>query len=211
MSNWIDYDLDVLASNPMEITQIAERLNRPSLDLANWRAQRFGLAVDKVAEGLKELLKFKALQNLGYVDNTVNKARRFRISFKDKYIGVVDSHLAEVSVAFPTAIFLVTHYNMQASYAGKWVQRAGERVLRIEDGYQRAQAIDWVLLDVFAPFRAEYELGREFGSLWQEWLTDIAAAVQNLSQCTNNPAVTEARITARGRSSGEDAGQLSKS
>jgi hypothetical protein len=180
MSNWIDYDLDVLASNPDEINQIAARLNQPSLELAYWAAKRFGQPVGEVAEGLKELLAFKTVRNLGYLDNAVNKARRFSISFKDKYSGVVKSHLSEVSEAFPTAIFLVTYYDMQASYAGKWVERAGELVQQIHDGDQQAQAIDWVLLDIFAPFRAEYELGLEFGSLWQKWLADTATAVQDL-------------------------------
>ncbi|MGC2517084.1 MAG: hypothetical protein WA383_21385, partial [Terriglobales bacterium] len=144
MSNWIDYDLDVLASNPDEINQIAARLNQPSLELAYWAAKRFGQPVGEVAEGLKELLAFKTVRNLGYLDNAVNKARRFSISFKDKYSGVVKSHLSEVSEAFPTAIFLVTYYDMQASYAGKWVERAGELVQQIHDGDQQAQAIDWV-------------------------------------------------------------------
>jgi hypothetical protein len=32
MSNWIDYNLDVLAGSPAEISQIAERLNQPICD-----------------------------------------------------------------------------------------------------------------------------------------------------------------------------------
>ena len=35
MSNWIFYDLDVLASNPNEINRITEKLNRPSRELAD--------------------------------------------------------------------------------------------------------------------------------------------------------------------------------
>jgi hypothetical protein len=54
MSNWIDYNLDVLAGNPAEINQIAERLNQPSLELANWIAQRDGQPLSAVREGLKE-------------------------------------------------------------------------------------------------------------------------------------------------------------
>jgi hypothetical protein len=72
---------------------------------------------------------------------------------------------------------MINYYDMQASYSGKWVERAGELVHQIHDGHQQAQAIDWALLDIFAPFRAEYELGLEFGSLWQEWLADTTAAV----------------------------------
>ena len=197
MSNWIDYDLDVLASNPAEINQIAARLNQPSLELATWVAQRFGQPVGEVAEGLKDLIEFKTLCNLGDVDNTTNKARRFRISFKDRHSGVVRSHLSEVSAAFPTAIFMINYYDMQASYAGKWVERAGELVQQIHDGHQQAQAMDWVLLDIFAPFRAEYELGLEFGSLWQEWLADTAAAVQDLKGELPSASVPEERVDAR--------------
>ena len=179
MSNWIDYHLDVLASSPAEINQIAERLNRPSLELANWVAQTFGQPVGEVVENLKDLLAFKTVRNLGYIDNTVNKARTFSISFR-KSIGIVRSHLSEVSEAFPTAIFLLTDYDMQASYAAKSVMRGGEEVQQIHDRNQQAQAMDWALLDIFAPFRAEHELGLEFGSLWQEWLVDVAAVVQGL-------------------------------
>src|SRR5271167_1075889 len=104
MSNWIDYNLDVLASSPAEINQIAERLNQPSFELASWIAQRDGQPVSEVAAGLKELLEFKMVKNLGYVDNDVNKARRFSLEFKDKYYGIVDSHLIEVFRAFPKAV-----------------------------------------------------------------------------------------------------------
>jgi len=197
MSNWIDYDVDVLTSNPAEINQIAVRLNQPSLELINWVAQKFSQPVREVAEGLKELLEFKTVLNLGYLDNAVNKARRFSISFKNKYSGVVKSHLSEVSEAFPTAIFLVTYYDMQASYAGKWVERAGELVRQIHDDDQQAQAIDWALLDIFAPFRAEYEVGLEFGSLWRKWLADIAAAVQDLKGELPSASVPEERVDAR--------------
>jgi hypothetical protein len=48
--------------------------------------------------------------------------------FKDKFYGIVDSHLTEVSRAFPAAIFLLEHFDTQASYSGKRVMRDGEIV-----------------------------------------------------------------------------------
>jgi len=180
MGNWIDYRLDVLANSPAEINQIAERLNQPSQELIAWVAKESGQSANEVAVGLKDLLTFKAVTNLGYVSDEVNKARRFSLAFKDRYYGIVKSHLAEVSEAFPTAIFLLEYYDQQASYAGKKVIRAGELVRQIHDGHQQAQAMDWVLVDIFAPFRTEYELGAEFGSLWQEWLADLTIAVHEL-------------------------------
>ena len=42
MSNWLDYELDVLASSPSEINQIAERLKQPSTSLLNFVADKFG-------------------------------------------------------------------------------------------------------------------------------------------------------------------------
>ena len=101
MSNWIDYNLDVLAGSPAEINQIAERLTQPSLELVNWIAERDGQQANEVTEGLKELLEFKTVKNLGYVHQDVNKARRFSLAFKSRSYGIVDSHLVEVSEAFP--------------------------------------------------------------------------------------------------------------
>lgn len=181
MSNWINYNLDVLASCPAEINQIAERLNQPSFALTSWIAQRDGQPVSEVAEGLKELLEFKMVKNLGYVHNDVNKARRFSLAFKSRYYGIIDSHLVEVSEAFPKAIFLLEYFDMQASYSGKRVIRAGEVVQEVFDGDQQAQGLDWALLDIFAPFRAEYYgEGHEFGSLWTSWLDAIVATAMSL-------------------------------
>lgn len=181
MSNWIDYNLDVLAGSPAEINQIAERLNQPSSELANWIAERDGQPVSAVGEGLKELLGFKAVRNLGYVSNDVNKARRFGLAFKSRSYGIVNSHLVEVSEAFPKAVFLLEYFDMQASYSGKRVMRAGEVVREVFDGDQKAQGLDWALLDIFAPFRAEY-YGEEhdFGSLWAPWLDAIMTAAKSL-------------------------------
>jgi hypothetical protein len=181
MSNWIDYKLDVLAGSPAEINQIAERLNQPSLELASWIAQRDGQPVSDVAEGLKRLIEFKTVKNLGYVSNDVNKARRFSLAFKSRYYGIVDSHLVEVSEAFPKAIFLLEYFDMQASYSGKRVIRAGEVVQEVFDGDQQAQGLDWALLDIFAPFRAEYYgEEHEFGTLWAQWVDDMVASAMTL-------------------------------
>jgi hypothetical protein len=181
MSNWIHYNLDVLAGSPAEINKIAERLNQPSSELANWIAQRDGQPVSAVREGLKELLEFRAVRNLGYVSNDVNKARRFSLAFKSRYYGIVDSHLVEVSEAFPKAIFLLEYFDMQASYSGKRVTRAGEVVQEVFDGDQKVEGLDWALLDIFAPFKAEY-YGEEqdFGSLWTPWLDAIMTAAKSL-------------------------------
>jgi hypothetical protein len=194
MSNWIDYQLDVLATSPAEINQIAERLNQPSAELASWVAQRDGQPVSEVAEDLKELLKFKTVKNLGYVDPAVNKAQRFSLSFKNSGYGIVDSHLAEVSEAFPKAIFLLEFVDMQASYSGKRVMRVGQTVREVFDGDQKAQGLDWALLDIFAPYRTEY-FGEEheFGSLWASWLDAIIATAESLrhEQASTNTESTE--------------------
>jgi hypothetical protein len=152
MSNWLDCEVEVLESDPHEINQIAERLKRPSSELVNWIAEQFGRSLSEDIEGLRKLVQFEAVQNLGYVHPSVNKARRFRLSFKDRFTGIVRSHLGEVSQAFPEAIFLIEYRDMQYSYSGKEVIRAGEIVQSIHDGAQKAQAVDWVLLDIFAPF-----------------------------------------------------------
>ncbi len=181
MSNWIDYNLDVLAGSPAEINQIAERLNQPSSELANWIAQRDGQPLSTVRKGLEELLEFKTVKNLGYVATEINKARRFSLAFKDRSYSVVNSHLVGLSKAFPTAIFLLEYFDLQASYSGKRVMRAGEVVQEVFDGDQKVQGLDWALLDIFAPFRAEYYgEEHEFASLWNSWVEAATAAAKGL-------------------------------
>lgn len=181
MGNLINYNIDVLARSPAEINQIAERLNQPSFELASWIARRDGQQLNEVTEGLDQLLEFKATRNLGYVANEINKARRFSLSFKDRHYGIVDSHLAEISEAFPNAIFLLECSDIQAGYSGKRVMRAGEVVHEVFDGDQKVQGLDWALLDILAPFRAEY-YGEEhqFGSLWNSWVDAAMAAAKGL-------------------------------
>lgn len=115
------------------------------------------------------------------MDVSVNKARQFSLSFKDKFHGIVDTHVFEVSEEFPAAVFLLTYWDMQSSYSGKMVIRGGEVIQQILDGKQPAQGVDYCLPDIFAPFQAEYFADLEFGSLWQEWLGKMAAAVGELN------------------------------
>jgi len=181
MSNWIDYRVDVLANSPTEINQIAERLNQPSLELARWIAQRGGQPVNEIVEFLKKLLEFKTERNLGHLHPDFNKARQFSVEFSDKHYGIVDSHLIQVSEAFPTAIFMIEYFDTGASYAGKRVMRAGEVVREVFDGDQQAQGYEWALLDIFAPFRTEYYgEGHEFGSLWESWVDSILSQATSL-------------------------------
>jgi hypothetical protein len=67
---------------------------------------------------LKELFDFKVTRNLGFVDASVNQARRFALSFKSRSYGIVNSHLYEISAEFPSAVFLLTYRDMMASFSG---------------------------------------------------------------------------------------------
>jgi hypothetical protein len=179
VSNWIDYKLDVLATSPIEINQIAERLKEPSADLTKWLAKKHQ-PVNEAAAGIRELLKFESVTNLGFINQGFNKARRFSLEFKDRYYGIVNSHMGEVSNAYPSAVFLLEYSDQQWSYSGRRVIRDGDVIQEVHDGNQQAQAIDWVLLDIFAPFKAEYELGLEFGSLGRQGLADLSGTVNEL-------------------------------
>jgi hypothetical protein len=119
-----------------------------------------------------------------------DKARRFHNTFQ-RYNGIVNSHLYDISEEFPTAVLLLEHFDMQASYSGKMVIHAGDAVQEIFDGNQQSQSFDWALLDIFAPFRAEWCEGLEFGSQWRKWVEDIAAAVETLRK------TPEQRVAAR--------------
>jgi hypothetical protein len=174
MSSSLDYTLDVLESSPSRMNQIAERLQRPSTKLADFVAKESSRPVKEIAEGLKDLLAFKAAENPSRAEAGIDKARRFRLSFSDRARGAVNSHLFEVSEEFPTAVFLL-EYSDTGDCAGKKIIRAGEVVHQVHD------PSDWCPLDIFAPVKAEYENGQPFGSCWPDWLDTLKAAVGQLS------------------------------
>ena len=87
MSNWVDLHLDVLASCPAEISQIERALQNPCDELIAWRAQQCGEAPKEIAGNVKEIVSFKPVRNLGYVDPSVNKARRFENEWKGPVLG----------------------------------------------------------------------------------------------------------------------------
>lgn len=179
MSEWIDCTLDVLATNPKEINDIAKALQEPSRDLL----VRFTTTwpPDEAEMGdLREFAGFKAISNLGYIAESVNKARRFQNSFKNHSEAPIYMHLSLVSAAFPNAIFLAHYSNFGWGYSWREVIRNGVVERSVSDSDQPAQAIEWVLPDIFAPFRTEYQNGQPFGSMWNKWVDDLASAANGL-------------------------------
>jgi len=128
----------------------------------------------------RDVVGFKCPENLGYVDESVSTTRRFNNFCDSKVDSLVREHLLEVSGAYPIAVFLLTYYDMQSSFTVKQVIRGGTIVQEVCDYRQKSQAVDWVLLDIFAPFRAEFFEDLPFGSLWQSWVKDAVAATQHL-------------------------------
>jgi hypothetical protein len=182
MSNWIDLHLDALAATPAEIDQIERALQNPCEELITWRAQHTGENPQEIATNVKEIVSFKPVRNIGYVDPSVNKARRFEGEWKDKFSGLVWSHVHFVSRDFPSAIFLAQYWDDQMSYGGKRVFHAGDEIRSSYDGDHHAMGREWVLPNIFAPYQAEYELGLEFGSLWGQWLEGMRRQLDVLTE-----------------------------
>jgi hypothetical protein len=182
MSNWVDVHLDVLATSPDEISRIEHALQEPRQELIDWRAQQTGEAPKEIAGNIKEIVSLKPIRNLGYVDPSVNKARRFEGEWKDKFWGLVWSHILFVSRDFPTAFFLAEYWDDCMSYGGKVVIHGGHEIRSSYDGDHHAQGREWVLPNIFAPFEAEHELGLECGSLWDEWMEGMRRQLAGLAE-----------------------------
>jgi integrase len=140
MSLYIDHHLDVLASSPAEIQQIAERLDRPSAELGNcnpiWPPEQ-----------VAELFHWETVAKLDYDHDALNKARRFHISGTRTY-GIVIDHVGEVSEAFPAAIFLLA-YSDEMGGAAKFVFHAGVWMRELEEWNQHSPyPMEWALLDM---------------------------------------------------------------
>lgn len=180
MSNWIDMHLDILAASPTEVDGIEEALKHPCQELTEWVAQRWGEDPKEIAAAVKEIVSFEPKGNLRYTNPTVNEARRFAISFRDRFTGIVWSHVLFVSRDFPSATFLAEYWNVQVSSAGRRVIRAGRDIRSSHDGNQQAQGYEWVFPNIFAPYLVEFELGLEFGSLWNRWLGEMQRELADL-------------------------------
>lgn len=187
MSNWVDMHLDVLASSPDEINAIEVALQNSCDELIAWRAQRAGVNPEDIAADIKEIVAFEPIRNLGYTNPSINKARRFGNEYKDRFSGLVWSHVYFVSRDFPDAIFLVEYWDTCMSYAGKTVIRANRELRHIHDGDQQAQGYEWVLPDIFAPYKAEYYSGEPFGVFWNPWLLAMESALGTLKERYGTP------------------------
>jgi hypothetical protein len=176
MANWIDCRLDVLATDPKEINDIANALLEPSRELVVWAT---GTRPPDDAE-IERLRKFFAFQTIRDIYGNPNTARLFENSYKFNFQGLIDGHPYRVSLAFPNAIFLLHYWDMQLGWAWKEVMRNGVVERSVSDCDQPAQAVEWVLLDIFAPFRTEYQNGQPFGSMWSRWVDDLVAAAEGL-------------------------------
>jgi hypothetical protein len=155
VSNWIDYTLDVLATSPEEINRIAARLKQLSSELLDWVAKKEGCKADEIAQQVADLVSFEFVENLFYIEESINKARRFKKCATDEFTGIIHSHIREISAEFPNAVFLLDYRDILFSHSALRVIRAGQVVQRIVDGEQKAQGVDRVLLDIFVPFIAE--------------------------------------------------------
>jgi len=180
MSNWVDAQLDVLASDPEEITQIEEALQTPCEELLRWVGKEWNYDQADLAAEVRKLVMFEPTKNLGYVDPSLDKARSFESEFKDRGWGIVWSHVHAVSRKFPEAVFLASYWDNCMSYFGKSVIRGGREIRCMHDGQQEAQGQDWVLPDIFAPYVSEYHNGGAFGSLWNSWVIAMGKVVDEM-------------------------------
>jgi hypothetical protein len=191
LSNWIDVHLDVLATSPEEINMIEAALQQPCEELLVWEAKKGGEDPKEIAADVKAIVSFDPKRKLGCADPAVNGTRRFEKSFNERFTGLVWSHVYFVSRDFPAAIFLTEYWNIQVSSAGRKIIRSGSEVRSTRDGNQQAQGYEWVLPNIFAPYLVEYELGLEFGSLWDQWLSEMQSELASLKAYYGESAVAE--------------------
>ncbi len=182
MSNWIDMQLDVLSPNLAEIIEIEAALQRPCQDLLNWVAERCKAKAPVLAADVRKLVTFKPAKKLGSTDPARNRARRFEIDFKTSCWGTVWSHVYLTSAAHPESVFLLEYWDTSMSYPGKCVIKAARDIRQIHDGNQQAQAYEWVLPNICAPFRSEHETDVPFGLYWDAWLLETEKAFAQLKE-----------------------------
>jgi hypothetical protein len=172
MSNKPDYVLGVLATSSEEIDRIAGRLKQSSSELGSKVAWKCNSNPEAIDQPLAELVRFEP-NPMEQQESSIN-ARSFTNSFISRCICIVRTHIFEVSEEFPNAVFLLDFSDIGNGRSGKMVVRAGKVVRYAFDWNQ------WVIPDIFAPFKEEWTRGMEFESLWAQWVEDLASAAERL-------------------------------
>jgi hypothetical protein len=193
MGNVVDVQLDVLASDPAEIKEIEVALQEPCDELIVSYAGWCNQDPVNIASDIKDVVAFKPTLDLHLAGKPVT-ARRFKNSFKRSW-DLVWSHVHFVSKDFPKAIFLAEYWDWMGNYDGKLVIHAGNEIHSSHDDARRGQFSAWALLDIFAPYQSEYELGLEFGSLWDAWIEDTRKALADLAGDDNRSPARAACAT----------------
>jgi hypothetical protein len=172
MANNVDYMLEVLATSPEEINRISTRLKQPLPEWLDWVAK----SENYKPESLAKWVSFEG-PDVGADESS----RWFKNECYHWNCHIVRSHVFEVSTEFPNAVFLLDVVEMYAFYYSKRVIRAGNIVQRIDDGGW-LNTEEWVLLDIFVPFRNEWESGLPFGSRWANWVGAVKAQLGQLEE-----------------------------
>ena len=192
-----DFYVDVLATSAAELNNITTRFREPSAKLID------GLMQDEKDDRTEIATKLSALLAFEIVPDCLHNARRFRTSVKGWAHGFIERHLIDVSRDFPSALFLIRRDYGPGSSCKAVVNR-GEVVHVVYDQNYYKQATDWALLDIFRPFWHEHGLDMPYGTLWDEWLTSMAAKIEELNAENERKWLT--LQFARGRESEDDQG-----
>jgi len=171
-------NLCVLASDSKEVSDLAVRLNDPSKELRGMLSERLQLPR---TDGFSEVLDFRVVGNLSTIEAA---ARTFKLTIEDRFRGGLAFHLVEISTEFPGATFLPE--TVGTTFSRKQVLREGRWVQELQGSDRANKATGFGILDIFAPFRAEYSAKLAFGSLWETWLDETGGALQQLKSDSNS-------------------------
>jgi hypothetical protein len=175
--------LDVLARHSEQMDSIAVALEQPSEALFNQQWSDQG-----EVKAYLQAESFKFVRVLGYECPEDTRARRFSSAYDDHPSGIVVRHTHLVSAQFPTATFLLEFWDH--THASRLVIRGGTTVRHVHTTQQQPFRQPWALMDIFAPYRSEYDSYCEFGSQWQAWVDDVTEAAKKLEAMRNVSVVS---------------------
>jgi hypothetical protein len=169
MSRTQYFDVTVLAADAAELSRIADQLREPSPASKQW-------VHDHQSDG--HIFDFSPVGDLLNFGERKGGACKLRTHLTGAF-GLAYCHLLDVSAAFPSAVFLMEAYDMD-SFTEKMVFHGGRLLRATHDNDSHVQGGVWVLLNIFVPFKVEYELALPVGSLWDEWVADVTEAAHEL-------------------------------
>jgi hypothetical protein len=177
MHNDLEIEFEVLDTRD-ELYAVARSLSEPDEDVSRKASCRTASGDDADPDALRKRIAFASIG----VNNEYDcdgEGWHFSCKTEEQRLPDVLFHLFERSSRHRASLFLIK-IGHEGEYSEKTVVHGGAILATTVDPHPLTASKPWAPLDIFIPYKTEFETGREVGSLWENWVADMKEGLAQL-------------------------------